>query len=264
MYFYFRKIRPMETKILLRLIKDDILHLQGITDAFSMDSLPNAEEVELALVRSKALLQQLELLYKSMVKADIEPAIPVVTNEAKEVIQEVIPPVTEPNLIVAEPNLGIDFVAAPEPVYPAAVPAIQKEMQHIRSEPSEEAIIPDIQLINTEPDDIIPEPNVKDQAEPMGESNQIVNDLLTQGKSESGYPIIPIKSIWDGIGINDRFLFVRELFGNDLSRFEQSVASLDQLNTIQEAVNYLKMNFKWHKSEASQKFLVLVKRRFTN
>jgi hypothetical protein len=42
------------------------------------------------------------------------------------------------------------------------------------------------------------------------------------------------------------------------------ITTLNQLNTIQEAVSYLKLNFIWRKTEASQKFLALVKRRFTN
>ena len=91
----------------------------------------------------------------------------------------------------------------------------------------------------------------------------MVNDILSQEKIDSEYQIIPINSIWDGIGINDRFLFIRELFANSSAKFENTVGTLDKLTSIQEAVNYLKLNFKWNKTEASQKFLVLVKRRFT-
>ena len=102
------------------------------------------------------------------------------------------------------------------------------------------------------------------QDDVLNESAQMVNELLSQEKSDSGYQIIPIRSIWDGIGINDRVLFVRELFENNSSKFELAVTELNQLATLQEAVNYLKKNFKWHKTDASKKFLVLVKRRFTN
>ena len=104
----------------------------------------------------------------------------------------------------------------------------------------------------------------KIQGDTPVESQIMVNELLAQDKSESGFQIIPISSMWDGIGINDRIQYTRELFGNNSSKFEDAVNALNQLSTIQEVVNYLKLNFKWHKSEASQKFLVLVKRRFTN
>jgi hypothetical protein len=97
----------------------------------------------------------------------------------------------------------------------------------------------------------------------LGESHQMVNDILAPEIDESGYKNIPINSIWDGIGINDRFLFIRELFANSSAKFENTVTALDKLTTIQDAVVYLKMNFKWNKTEASHKFLGLVKRRFT-
>ena len=54
----------MEAKKLLRLIRDDIAHLEGITSEFLSDSLPASDEVELAIVRAKALLRELELLLK--------------------------------------------------------------------------------------------------------------------------------------------------------------------------------------------------------
>ena len=96
------------------------------------------------------------------------------------------------------------------------------------------------------------------------ESQQLVNEILVQETSESGYPLIRLQSIRNGIGINDRHQFIRDLFEQDSAKFEATVAALDKLSTIQEAVNYLKLNFKWVKSDASHKFLILVKRRFTN
>jgi hypothetical protein len=99
--------------------------------------------------------------------------------------------------------------------------------------------------------------------ETLSKPQQLTNDVLSPEKNESGYPIMPINSIWDGIGINDRFLYIRELFANSSAKFETTITALDKLDTIQDAVNYLKLNFKWAKTDASQKFLVLVKRRFT-
>lgn len=99
--------------------------------------------------------------------------------------------------------------------------------------------------------------------ETINGASKTVNDLLSSGKEETEFQATPIKSLWDGIGINDRFLYIRELFESDSDKFENSINELDQLETIQEAVNYLKMNFVWSKTETSQKFLSLIKRRFT-
>ncbi len=77
------------------------------------------------------------------------------------------------------------------------------------------------------------------------------------------YKPTPIKSLKEGLILNDRYLFQRELFNNDKSRLDETVDALDRLKNIQEAVDYLKANFKWTKSEASEKFVKLVKRRFS-
>lgn len=368
----------MEAKTLLKLIKDDIAHLEGITCDFLSESLPASDEVELALVRAKALLRELELLHKiaaqhesipAAIKASEEPKGEIHTDchsgkepfdlFAKEDIadeQETILMPDQQDFIPTEEAQGLEsnienqqtteelpesepiaslteehFSALVEPaetddIEPVS-PVVEEEVDdHLTAlaEPVESGnFVPESQLMTEEevidilpagvepeesisvtnhkpigielevPDDliisetetsdtikIVAVPENMDQKEEiladdfkevkktlnetLGESHQMVNDILSSEKDETGYKIIPINSIWDGIGINDRFLFIRELFANSSAKFENTVAALDRLATIQDAVSYLKMNFKWNKTEASQKFLVLVKRRFTN
>jgi hypothetical protein len=93
------------------------------------------------------------------------------------------------------------------------------------------------------------EPNV------LSISDQV--DVPSQFKS------VPLKSLKEGLSLNDRYLFQRELFNNDKSKLDETVATLDHFSNIREAVDYLKSNFKWTKSEASEKFVQLVKRRFS-
>lgn len=223
----------MEAKILFGMIQDDIAHLEGITGEFDLESLPSVEVVELALVRANALLKGLELLHKFTVQHE---------SSLKAIIS-----VEEPTVEASEPNHSN-----------------HEPFELFEIEPGD--IAQATRIENDEEELLLEERNEENKTpdETPDESNQVVNDILSQEKSESGYQLIPINSIRDGIGINDRFLFVRELFENDSLKFETSVAALDKLATIQDAVNYLKMNFKWHKSEASHKFLGLVKRRFTN
>ncbi len=92
-----------------------------------------------------------------------------------------------------------------------------------------------------------------------------VNDLVTdQQKLEFKLSNRPVTSIQKAIGINDRFQFIRELFDNDNEKFLQTVKSLDSMNTMTDALHFLRNHFKWHKSETSLKFLNLVKRRFAD
>ncbi len=246
LYFYFRKTGEMETKILLSLIKDDIFHLQGITGEFRADGLPTPEEVELALFRANALLRQLELLHKSLQIIERPMDLTLPTEELKKEIT----PVNPLQFSTAETEMEISVM--PEEKIP-----VQSHQEVIEPEHVKEVVEQDFTT-----DSPIFQENIREET--TGESQQMVNELLSQGKSESGYQIIPINNLWDGIGINDRFLFIRELFGNDGTKFELTVNSLNKLANIQEAVDYLKLNFKWHKTEGSKKFLILVKRRFTN
>lgn len=87
-------------------------------------------------------------------------------------------------------------------------------------------------------------------------------NIETKEEEHTLYKAAPIKSLKEGLILNDRYLFQRELFNNDKSRLDETIEALDRLKSIQEAVEYLKANFKWTKSEASEKFVKLVKRRF--
>ena len=92
-----------------------------------------------------------------------------------------------------------------------------------------------------------------------------INDLITdQHKLEFKLSNRPVKSIRAAIGINDRFQYIRELFDGDTQKFNNSIEILDSMGNIKEAVDYLRQNFKWKKTETSLKFVNLVKRRFHN
>ena len=73
---------------------------------------------------------------------------------------------------------------------------------------------------------------------------------------------LPVTNLMNAIGINDRFLYIRELFANESANFEKTVEHLDRLNSFLEAIDFLEKNFRWTKNEASLKFMELLKRRF--
>jgi hypothetical protein len=107
------------------------------------------------------------------------------------------------------------------------------------------------------------------EAQVLGEKFQkerSVNDVKFEGgvKLEEKLSSMPLKTIRSAIGINDRFLFTRELFDGDPEMFNTAVTKLDSLEDIKDAVVYLRDNFKWKKNETSLKFVELVKRRFSN
>ena len=279
----------MEAKALLKLIKEDFTHLEEITSEFSFQALPTSDEVELAILRSKALAAELEVLHKLLVQK--ERAVEIFDREAVKKGE----PTTDTSIseMVDINNIEVVFDSVAKQVSESDLPEfVQKSTDTVEISDSVKTayLEPEAEISGQE----IVEPNfdldrvelksdtVNDERSPLSSpdnqgvsENQIVqpevkselppsvNDVFTSAKNDPGIQITPINSIWDGIGINDRFLFIKELFANSSAKFESTIMSLDELETIQDAVNYLKMNFKWNKTETSQKFLVLVKRRFT-
>jgi hypothetical protein len=253
----------MEAKTLLSLIKTDIAHLEDITREFNYEPLPSREEAEVALVHANALVRELEMLCKHTKRESDIPSVFLQEDENKGKVPE----------IRQAPEALFDFfdiktdeedrILPPGPEMSTVPDGCNEQITGGAAEFTNE-VTPDIAEFEDELSGDEYSRAGKTLGESLGESHQMVNDILSQEKRESAYQITPLKSIRDGIGINDRFLFIRELFENNSEKFDTAVGAIDNMDTIRNAVGYLKMNFKWHETEASQKFLILVKRRFTN
>ncbi|MBQ5997129.1 MAG: DUF4954 family protein [Bacteroidales bacterium] len=67
----------------------------------------------------------------------------------------------------------------------------------------------------------------------------------------------------DGIGLNDRFLFTRELFKSNPQLYKECVEHVDACASRAEAVAYVQNTYDWKKaSSAARKFMALISRRF--
>lgn len=114
----------------------------------------------------------------------------------------------------------------------------------------------------------IPKPeNQNNEKAVIGETFQkerSLNDAMGEQKStESALNNGPISSLRASIGLNDRFLFIREIFDNNTEKYNTIIENLDKLETIQQAVEYLKANLSLQKNDTSMKFVDLLKRRFS-
>jgi hypothetical protein len=74
----------------------------------------------------------------------------------------------------------------------------------------------------------------------------------------------PIRDIAKAIAINDRFLFIRELFEGDTSLFSQTIDKLNKMSDIEEAKKYMQTVVQhWDAdAEPAQLFLSIVQRRY--
>ena len=105
--------------------------------------------------------------------------------------------------------------------------------------------------------------------EVIGEKTPSLNDRLKEDKKEVAHSLkdIPIKDLRKGIGINDRFSFVNELFRGDEDMYERSIKTINNFGILSEAEYWinreLKFKLGWNDNKESvQHFYQLVRRRF--
>jgi hypothetical protein len=103
-----------------------------------------------------------------------------------------------------------------------------------------------------------------------GTPGESLNDKLRQGKTELVEILkeTPVKDLRKAIGINDRFLFINELFRGDEAMYERSIKTINSFNIYPEAEYWinreLKVKIGWNKDNTTvQHFDQLVKRRFS-
>jgi len=107
---------------------------------------------------------------------------------------------------------------------------------------------------------------INELAEHRAES---LNDRLRQEKTEVVEVLKhePIKDLRKAIGINDRFVFINDLFRGDEAMYERSIKTINSFHIFQEAEYWISreliVKLGWDKeSEIVKHFIHLVKRRF--
>jgi hypothetical protein len=96
-----------------------------------------------------------------------------------------------------------------------------------------------------------------------------LNDLLKEDKKELSETILaePIKDLKKGISINDRHLFINDLFRGDEAMFDRSIKTINGFHIFSEAAYWMQrelfLKLAWDdKHETTQAFMQLIKRRF--
>lgn len=258
----------MESKKLITILLRDVRELEELIVEMKATGSCDLLEMELLLTRMSGVRHLLEVFGESIdhrvpavekvpAAPVFEPALkqepaPASIAEPAPVVAEVarvFPPKTEPvgspaPAIVPEPAVvQPEVVFAAEPVQPAETDDDGDEMELEEEQVS----------VNTE-------------KQTLGEKfvvEKSMNDLLMEkNKGDYKFSKMPVGSLQAAIGINDRFLFIRELFDGKADAFAQTIQQLDSMHSTHEAAVYLRENFKWKKSETSLKFMDLVKRRY--
>lgn len=80
------------------------------------------------------------------------------------------------------------------------------------------------------------------------------------------YELIEKKRLADfrkAFNLNDRFRFRRELFGGDENKMNQAIEAINTIETLNDALAYLELNFNWNREdEPVKEFITLLEKRY--
>jgi len=105
----------------------------------------------------------------------------------------------------------------------------------------------------------------------LANSKTSINDRLNAGNAVELGTLLkasPVKELRKAIGVNDRFVFINELFRGDEPMYERSIKTINNFRILAEAEYWmereLKIKLGWDDSrEIVQHFYQLVRRRFS-
>ncbi len=104
-------------------------------------------------------------------------------------------------------------------------------------------------------------------ADQFGSMPESFNDTLRSQKHEEEIAEVlkskPVSSLSEAIGINDKFLFIREIFNGDFDLYNNAITRLDETESLDEA-NEMVSGFAGGNtdSEAIKQLISLIKRKF--
>ena len=235
------------------------------------------------------LLGKIRNLYGALIdfhvdsKAPESAAMPVFEPEVEPEVEQELEPEVEPEVEPAMvPEFDLDFEPEPqwepesEPVpEPVPIKEAQKPEPVFRPEPvtiPEPEFIPEPKVKPEpvfRPEPVKPKPPVRETIADTTHylRDDSLNDVL--GKQKPVHDIAstitetPVSDIWSAITINERFLFIRELFANDAEGFKKTVSHLNSLDSWENARIHLEGRFSWKAGDqVASDFMNVVRRRF--
>jgi len=250
--------------------------IQALIDKLYQQKQQNGNPAQLLLTVQLLQSELLKLQQKNgtLGTAKVAVTLPVNMNFSEETLR---PSITEPEEVKApveaKPQVIAEKAPAPDLAY--------QPKEYIPNNPVVSAIpvkeepVPPQNLFNPAFEQSVEIPTLKQQPlrkelnEAIAEKKESLNDRLKQEKTEVVHALkdTPIKDLRKGIGINDRFTFVNELFRGDEAMYERSIKTINGFHILSEAEYWinreLKVKLGWNDTrELVQHFYQLVRRRF--
>jgi hypothetical protein len=153
----------------------------------------------------------------------------------------------------------------------AEKPAVQEVKETVLVDKESVSIVQENGQLDMVFDPLVEIPTLSHQLKGRKGDGDSLNDRLKQGGKAELVEVLketPIKDLRKAIGINDRFLFINDLFRGDEAMYERSIKTINSFNIYPEAEYWisreLKVKLGWNNElPAVVQFDQLVKRRFS-
>jgi hypothetical protein len=88
-----------------------------------------------------------------------------------------------------------------------------------------------------------------------------VADVISAQKGVSVAP--SVTSLRSAIGVADKFMFIRELFNDDVEAYESAIDSLEAQPSLDDCVIYISENYAWNPNgEGTKLMMQLLQRKY--
>ena len=234
----------------------DIDALLGLTDESVADFMPEPKVVE---------EPDAEPIPEPVAELTPEPMVepePVVEESASE---PTIEPVAEEPKLVGAGLFDLNDIPVrsksrrkmislysdnPTPAQTSAEP-VKQELK-VESVPVEPVVAPKVEetpVAETAP--VAPQQRLGDT---FGEVKTLADQMAKNDAPTT--PFNRIAELRQAIGLNDKFLMIRDLFGGDAVRYEATIDTLDEFDDLDECIIYIVENFRWNPDLEAAKLLV--------
>lgn len=198
---------------------------------------------------------------------------PTVEHNVAVVVEEKIELPEIEQIKIEEPSIEMPIVEDPQKIEPAKaeatrIPALptlpifeqEKQVFNLVLDETEEELAPTLILQKSAAE-------VNDNHQ---KNEQSVNDILKEEKKEVANSFVdtPIKDLRKAIGINDKYVFINELFKGDEAMYERSLKTINNFSVYPEAEQWIKRELFtklcWlANSDTVEHFNQLIRRRFS-
>jgi len=229
----------MDLNATIDIIIRDLNEAREIID--DLKKYPGVPELQVELAKSKCKsASEVIALFKTM-QTKITSPVQEMPGSEEQPVREKLPEKPEKADVVPEKPVGEVAVT----VIQEAPPPVREEKVQTLKKPSEQSIIAD--QFSNRPESF---------NEKLG-SHKHEEDVLEILRTK------PLSSLDEAIGINDKFLFIREIFDGSPETYNQAIEKLESVGSISDAMAVI-MSYTGENTgnEAVRQLVDLIKRKF--